>query len=61
MAAKALFTMASFSTRCSLLRFYYRLISDTGLTRYRWALHAATVFNIAVCITFIPLTVFQCT
>jgi hypothetical protein len=60
MASKALFTLATFFTRCSLISFYFRLVSDSGLKRFRWALHSATAFNIAVCIAFLCLTVFQC-
>jgi hypothetical protein len=60
MAAKVLFVMASFSTRQSLLCFYYRLTVDTGFKKYKWIMHSATAFNIAICVTFVPLAIFQC-
>ncbi|KIW01527.1 uncharacterized protein PV09_07005 [Verruconis gallopava] len=60
-AAKSLFVCASVTTRLSLLCFYYRLTSDTGLAKYRWVLHIAMAFNLAVFCTFLPLIIFLCT
>lgn len=60
MAAKLLFTLASFFTRQSLLCFYYRLVSDSGMQKFRIALHISNLFNLCVCISFIFLTIFQC-
>jgi hypothetical protein len=59
-AAKALFVCAAFFTRLSLLCFYYRLTVDTGLAKYRWALHSSMVFNLAIFLVFLPLAIFQC-
>lgn len=59
-AAKLLFTLASFSTRQSLLCFYYRIVSDSGMHIFHIALHAANLFNLSVCIAFVFLTIFQC-
>lgn len=61
MAAKVMFVMASFCTRQSLLSFYLRLTSDTGLSKYKWVMHGAVVFNVALLITFLPLCIFLCT
>lgn len=61
MASKILFTFASYFTRQSLLCFYYRLVSDSAMHRFRIALHVANSFNMSVCITFIFLTIFMCT
>jgi hypothetical protein len=60
MAAKLLFSFATFFTRLSLLSFYYRLIHDTTLKTYRVVLHAAGIFNAIVFVAFIFLTIFQC-
>lgn len=57
MAAKLLFTLASYFTRQSLLCFYYRLVSDSGMHRFRIALHPANLFNISVCIAFVFLRI----
>jgi len=61
MAAKILFSLASFFTRQSLLCFYYRLVSDSGMRKFRLAIHISTVFNISIVITFVFLCVFLCT
>ena len=60
MAAKILFTLSSFFTRQSLLCFYYRLVSDSGMYKFRVAIHLSTVFNIGVVITFVFLSIFLC-
>lgn len=61
MAAKLLFTLAATFTRVSLICFYYRLIKDSGSFWFRWMLHSSMLWTIAVCISFVVLTVFQCT
>jgi len=58
--AKLMFTMASTFTRLSLLCFYYRLVKDSGLRWYKWALHGSLFFVLAICVAFVFMTVFTC-
>lgn len=58
--AKLMFTFASSFTRLSLIFLYYRLIRETTIRWYTWALHFGLAFNIAVLVSFVSLTVFQC-
>ena len=58
--AKIMFTLASSFTRLSLIFLYYRLIRDTSLRWYSWALHASLAFNIVILISFVLLVVFTC-
>jgi hypothetical protein len=60
MAAKELFVIAVTFTRFSLLLFYYRLVSDTGLRHFRKLLHLAMAFNMAILLSFTGLTIFSC-
>lgn len=59
--AKILFTLASGFTRLSLCAFYYRLVKDSGITWFKWAVHATVAFTIIVSIAFVLLIVFLCT
>lgn len=61
MAAKVLFSTASFFTRIALLLFYYRLIVDTGLKWFKRALYVAFAFDFAVFVAFVVLSLFACT
>jgi hypothetical protein len=61
MAAKVMFSTATFFTRVALLLFYYRLIVDTGLKWFKRALYAAFAFDFAVFIVFVVLSIFACT
>ncbi|KAI6849304.1 hypothetical protein KC327_g772 [Hortaea werneckii] len=61
LTAKCTFTMAATFTRLSLCMFYYRLVGDSGVNWFRWVVHANVAFTIAVCITFVFLSVFLCT
>ena len=58
--AKIMFTLASSFTRLSLIFLYYRLIRDTNLRWYSWALHSSLAFNIMIIISFVLLVVFTC-
>jgi hypothetical protein len=58
--AKIMFTFASSFTRLSLIFLYYRLIRDTNLRWYWWALHCSLAFNIMIIISFVLLVVFTC-
>jgi hypothetical protein len=58
--AKIMFTFASSFTRLSLIFLYYRLIRDTNLRWYSWALHCSLAFNIMIIISFVLLVVFSC-
>lgn len=60
MAAKELFSVAVTFIRMALLLFYYRLVGDTSLRHFRWALHFTMVLNMAVLIAFTFLTLLQC-
>ena len=58
--AKLLFTLAATFTRLSLICFYYRLVQDTANKWFKWALHASVAWTLAVCVTFIVLTIWLC-
>lgn len=58
--AKIIFTLASTFTRISLICFYFRLIRDSGHSRFRWVLWFNISWQVAVCVTFIFETVFLC-
>lgn len=47
-------------TRLSLICFYYRLVKDSGIRWFVWVLHASVIWQIALCITFVCLTVWLC-
>ncbi|KAI6843738.1 hypothetical protein KC340_g880 [Hortaea werneckii] len=61
LTAKVTFTLAATFTRLSLCMFYYRLVGDSGVNWFRWVVHANVAFTVAVCITFVFLSVFLCT
>lgn len=61
MSTKALFTCAGTFIRQSLLCLYLRLVHDSGMKGFRWAIHSATFINAAIGIAFLCLTIFQCT
>jgi hypothetical protein len=60
MSAKVLFTVAVTFIRFALLLFYFRLVNDTGLKHFKWALHGTVYFNFTICIVFIFISIFQC-
>ncbi|KAF2665236.1 hypothetical protein BT63DRAFT_87991 [Microthyrium microscopicum] len=60
MAAKVLFTVAVTFIRMALLLFYYRLVKNTGMNWFKWVIHSAMAFNIAIFIAFTLLSIFQC-
>lgn len=47
-------------TRLSLTLFYYRLVKDSGMHKFRLAIHAALVFGIIVGFASVLFTIFQC-
>ncbi|KAB2568988.1 hypothetical protein DBV05_g12335, partial [Lasiodiplodia theobromae] len=59
-SAKLIFVYASTFTRQSLLCFYYRLVADSGIKWFGWALHATVFLNVAAVITFTCLGIWQC-
>lgn len=59
-AAKIIFTFAATFTRISLICFYFRLVRDSGHTKFRGVLWSAMAWQIAVCISFVLLVVFLC-
>ncbi|KAF2476573.1 uncharacterized protein BDR25DRAFT_375541 [Lindgomyces ingoldianus] len=60
MAAKVIFTAAATFTRLSLLCFYYRLVHDSSKKIFTWAVHANVAFQVAIFISFVCLSIFQC-
>ncbi|EKG21253.1 hypothetical protein MPH_01396 [Macrophomina phaseolina MS6] len=60
-SAKLIFVFAATFTRQSLLCFYYRLIADSGMKWFKWALHATVVLNAAAAIIFTCLGIWLCT
>jgi hypothetical protein len=60
MAAKIMFTSAATFTRHSTLCFYYRLIHESGKRLFLWIIHANVALSVAIFITFVFLTIFQC-
>ncbi|KAK5704703.1 hypothetical protein LTR17_021659 [Elasticomyces elasticus] len=58
--AKLMFTLAATFTRLSLICFYYRLVKDSGLRRFKWVLHGSVAWTVAVCITFVCETIWLC-
>ena len=60
MVAKCVFTGAASFTRLSLHCFYYRLVTDTGKTWFKYMIHLNVVYTIAILISFPIIAVFQC-
>ena len=58
--AKLLFTLAATFIRLSLISFYYRLVKDSGINWFRSVLHASAIWTMAVCVTFLILTIWLC-
>ncbi|KAK4543304.1 hypothetical protein LTR36_005663 [Oleoguttula mirabilis] len=61
MVSKVLFTFAATFTRLSLCCFYYRLVKDSGIVWFHWVVHADVAFTVAICISFVFLSIFLCT
>ena len=59
-AAKILFTLAATFTRLSIICFYYRLIRDSGITWFKWVLHASVALVLAVGIYFLAMAIWLC-
>ncbi|KAF2101222.1 hypothetical protein NA57DRAFT_33665, partial [Rhizodiscina lignyota] len=59
-ATKIIFSLAAMFTRISLLLFYYRLVKDSGLHRFRMVIHVFLGFSVAVGLALALLTVWQC-
>ncbi|KAF2721800.1 hypothetical protein K431DRAFT_63989 [Polychaeton citri CBS 116435] len=58
--AKIAFTLAATTTRISLLCLYYRLVQDSGIRWFRWALHLTLAYLVAICVMFVFLVIFGC-
>lgn len=52
MAAKVVFTGAATFTRLSLHCFYYRLVSNTGKTWFKWLIHANVIYTMGILFSF---------
>jgi hypothetical protein len=61
MSAKIIFAGAATFTRLSLHCFYYRLVKDSGMTWFRWLIHANVAYTLAIFISFPFIAVFLCT
>ena len=59
-AAKMTFALTAAFIRISLLLFYYRLVKDSSIVWFTWALHASMAFQMIIGITFVALTIWQC-
>lgn len=57
---KCVFGMAAMFTRMSLMLFYYRLVKDSGMHKYRMVIHASQVFSVIVGVFIVFLTIWQC-
>jgi hypothetical protein len=60
MTAKVVFTSAATFTRLSLHCFYYRLVTDTGKTWFKWLIHANVAYTLAIFISFPFIAIFLC-
>lgn len=58
--SQIVFTAAATFTRLSLHCFYYRLVSDSGKTWFKWLIHANLVYTVGIFISFTFIAVFQC-
>ena len=52
--------MAAMFTRMSLLLFYYRLVKDSGLHKFRMFIHAFNIFSVTVGAALVLVTIWQC-
>lgn len=59
-AAKMLFGPTTTLIRLSLICFYYRLVKDSSVKWFHYALHISTAYTISVGFTFILLAIFEC-
>ncbi|KAH5690820.1 hypothetical protein HBI23_013520 [Parastagonospora nodorum] len=60
MIAKIVFTCAATFTRLSLHCFYYRLVTDTGKTWFRWLIHANVAYTLGIFISYPFIAIFLC-
>ena len=60
LAAKYLFCVAATFVRLSILCFYYRLVRDTGETRFRIVVHFGMVLNLSIFTSFMMTSFFIC-
>ncbi|XP_014551162.1 hypothetical protein COCVIDRAFT_113642 [Bipolaris victoriae FI3] len=60
MAAKLAFTAAATFTRLSLHCFYYRLVSDSGKTWFRWLVHFNVFYTVSSFLSFTCIAIFFC-
>jgi hypothetical protein len=44
----------------SILLLYYRIIKDSSIRWFTWALHASVVFQLCICVTFVFLIIWNC-
>ncbi|RYN77762.1 hypothetical protein AA0120_g11214 [Alternaria tenuissima] len=61
MTAKVVFVAAATFTRLSLHCFYYRLVTDTGKSWFKWAIHANVAYTIGLFISWTFIGIFFCT
>jgi len=61
MAAKIVYTSAATFTRLSLFCFYYRLVHESTKRTFVLAIHMNVALSVAIFITFVCLSIFQCT
>ncbi|KAI4674809.1 uncharacterized protein J4E84_010415 [Alternaria hordeiaustralica] len=61
MTAKVVFTAAASFTRLSLHCFYYRLVTDSGKTWFKWAVHVNVAYTLGILISFPFVAIFFCT
>ncbi|KAF2395770.1 hypothetical protein EJ06DRAFT_463307, partial [Trichodelitschia bisporula] len=59
-AVKIMWAISSSFIRLSLLAFYYRLLDHCQIHRFRWLLHAATTWHIALLLVYLFTTVLAC-
>ncbi|EMD65931.1 hypothetical protein COCSADRAFT_86419 [Bipolaris sorokiniana ND90Pr] len=60
MTAKVVFTAAASFTRLSLHCFYYRLVSDSGKSWFRWLVHFNVFYTISCFVSFTCIAIFFC-
>ncbi|KAF2132138.1 hypothetical protein P153DRAFT_383028 [Dothidotthia symphoricarpi CBS 119687] len=61
MAAKIVFTAAATFTRLSLHCLYYRLVQDSGMTWFKWIVHANVAYSLAIFVSYTFIAIFLCT
>ncbi|RYO35209.1 hypothetical protein AA0113_g11557 [Alternaria arborescens] len=60
MTAKVVFVAAATFTRLSLHCFYYRLVTDTGKSWFKWAIHANVAYTVGLFISWTFIGIFFC-